>query len=113
VSLPVLGTAHFGAIAERQLVLPQCLLLRSLHCRIISSNKWNQILACFKTPYISNYLATDIEGWLGHRIAGAAEFYTASDLFPTAQEKMADILADIETSLGRPLKISDSKLIPS
>jgi len=27
--------------------------------RIISTNRWNQILACFKTPYVSNYLTTD------------------------------------------------------
>ena len=28
-------------------------------CRLISSHRWNQILAYFNKPYVSNYLATD------------------------------------------------------
>lgn len=42
----------------------------------------------------------DVEGLLGHRIAGTTEIYSHDTLFTTARQGIEDILADMEGRLG-------------
>lgn len=42
----------------------------------------------------------DVQGFMGHRLAGTTETYTAASAFPTAMTKLKAIIADIEAKSG-------------
>ena len=42
----------------------------------------------------------DVQGLMGHRMAGTTETYTAASLFPTAMTKLEIIIAEIESKSG-------------
>ncbi|USM11518.1 tyrosine-type recombinase [Citromicrobium phage vB_CbaS-RXM] len=44
----------------------------------------------------------DVQGLMGHRVAGTTETYTAASMFPTAMEHLQAIIADIEVKIGDP-----------